>query len=82
MSTFGSKFMAIKHCCEYLNGLRYKLRMMGVPVNNPYYGTHLCQNWCWGKSQMQLLTTSVHGIHGNGYEPIRFDDKGSPFRGE
>ena len=24
--------MAMKQCCEYLRGLRYKLRMMGIPV--------------------------------------------------
>ena len=31
-SAFGSEFMAMKQCCEYLRGLRYKLRMMGIPV--------------------------------------------------
>ncbi len=30
-SSFGSEFVAMKHCCEYLRGLRYKLRMMGIP---------------------------------------------------
>jgi hypothetical protein len=24
-SSFGSEFVAMKHCCEYLRGLRYKL---------------------------------------------------------
>ena len=28
-STFGSEFIAMKQCCEYMRGLRYKLRMMG-----------------------------------------------------
>jgi len=39
-SSFGSEFMAMKHCLEYLRGLRYKLRMMGIPfVGNAYvYG--------------------------------------------
>ena len=32
-SSFGSEFVAMKQCCEYLRGLRYKLRMMGIPVN-------------------------------------------------
>ena len=32
-SSFGSEFMAMKQCCEYLRGLRYKLRMMGIPVD-------------------------------------------------
>ncbi len=27
----------MKQCCEYLRGLRYKLRMMGIPVNGPCY---------------------------------------------
>ena len=30
-SSFGSEFCAMKLCCEYLRGLRYKLRMMGIP---------------------------------------------------
>ncbi len=29
-SSFGSEFVAMKQCCEYLRGLRYKLRMMGT----------------------------------------------------
>ena len=31
-STFGSEFVAMKQCCEYVRGMRYKLRMMGIPV--------------------------------------------------
>ena len=31
-STFGSEFIAMKQCCEYLRGLRYNLSMMGIPV--------------------------------------------------
>ena len=27
----------MKQCCEYLRGLRYKLRMMGIPVDGPAY---------------------------------------------
>ena len=34
-SSFGSEFMAMKACCEYIRGLRYKLRMLGIPVNGP-----------------------------------------------
>ena len=37
MSSFGSEFITMKQCCEYLHGLRYKLRMMGIPVNGPCY---------------------------------------------
>ena len=29
--------MAMKQCCEYLRGLRYKLRMMGIPVEGPSF---------------------------------------------
>jgi hypothetical protein len=36
-SSFGSEFVAMKQCCEYLRGLRYKLRMMGFPCDNPVY---------------------------------------------
>jgi hypothetical protein len=36
-STFGSEFVAMKHCCEYIRGLRYKLRMMGIPCEDPSF---------------------------------------------
>ena len=36
-STFGSEFLAMKACCEYLRGLRYKLRMMGIPLEHPCF---------------------------------------------
>ena len=36
-NSFGSEFVAMRQCCEYLKGLRYKLRMMGIPVNNPCF---------------------------------------------
>jgi len=36
-SSFGSEFAAMKQCTEYIRGLRYKLRMMGIPVNGPSY---------------------------------------------
>ena len=54
-SSFGSEFIAMKQCCEYVRGLRYKLRMMGIPIelttcvlgDNKYvlcnnYKTHSC----------------------------------------
>jgi hypothetical protein len=34
-SSFGSEFVAMKQCCEYLRGLRYKLRMMEIAVSGP-----------------------------------------------
>ena len=36
-SSFGSEFMAMKHCTEYVRGLRYKLRMMGIPCIGPTF---------------------------------------------
>ncbi len=36
-SSFGSEFCAMKQCTEYIRGLRYKLRMMGIPVEDPAY---------------------------------------------
>ena len=36
-SSFGSEFMTMKHCCEYIRGLPYKLRMMGIYFNGPAY---------------------------------------------
>ena len=50
-SSFGSEFCAMKQCCEYLRGLRYKLRMMGIPVNNPCF--------IYGDNQSVLWNTSV-----------------------
>ena len=34
-SSFGSEFVAMKQCCEYIRGLRYKVRMMDIPVEGP-----------------------------------------------
>ena len=36
-STFVSEFTAIKQSCEYIRGLRYKLRMMGITCEDPAY---------------------------------------------
>ena len=43
--------MAMKQCCEYVRGLRYKLRMMGIPVTNPTF--------VYGDNQSVLWNTSV-----------------------
>jgi hypothetical protein len=34
-SLFGSEFIAMKQCTEYVRGLRYKLRMMGIICEGP-----------------------------------------------
>ena len=36
-SVFGSEFVAMKTAMESARGLRYKLRMMGVPIAGPTY---------------------------------------------
>jgi hypothetical protein len=36
-SVFGAEFVALKTVMETLRGLRYKLRMMGIPVDGPSY---------------------------------------------
>ena len=36
-SSFGSELSAMKTAVELLEGLRYKLRMMGVPIDGPAY---------------------------------------------
>jgi len=50
-SSFGSEFTAMKHCCEYLRGLRYKLRMMGIPCEGPSY--------IQGDNQSVLANTTI-----------------------
>ena len=41
----------MRQCCEYIRGLRYKLRMMGIPVNNPAF--------LYGDNQSVLWNTTV-----------------------
>ena len=41
-STFGSEFVALKNATELVAGLRYKLTMMGVPIDGPT--RFLCDN--------------------------------------
>ena len=36
-SSLGSEFIAMKQYCEFVHGLRYKLRMIGIPVNEPTF---------------------------------------------
>jgi hypothetical protein len=49
-SSFGSEFIAMKQVCEYIRGLRYKLRMMGIPVDLPTF--------VFGDNQSVLTNTS------------------------
>jgi hypothetical protein len=50
-TSFGSEFVAMKQLCEYLRGLRYKLRMMGIPCKGPVYIS--------GDNQSVLANTSI-----------------------
>ena len=50
-STFGSEFTAMKQCCEYLRGLKYKLRMMGIPCEGPAF--------IQGDNQSVLVNTTI-----------------------
>ena len=34
-SIFGDNFVATKHEMEIISGLRYKLKMMGIPLSRP-----------------------------------------------
>ena len=50
-STFGSEFNAMKLCTEYIRGLRYKLRMMGIDRSSPAI--------LYGDNQSVLANTTV-----------------------
>jgi hypothetical protein len=52
-STFGSKFVALKQATEYIHGLRYKLRMMGITVDEPAF--------VFGDNQLVLVNTTAPG---------------------
>ena len=44
-------FIALKTCCEYIRGLRYKLRMMGIPMNGHTY--------IYGDNKLVLSNASI-----------------------
>ena len=50
-SYFGSKFCAMKQATEYVKVFRYKLRMMGIPVENPTF--------IFGDNQSVLSNTTM-----------------------
>ena len=50
-SSFGSEFMAMKACCEYLRGFKYRLQMMGIPCEGPSY--------VYGDNQSVLCNTTM-----------------------
>ena len=50
-SSFGSELTAMKQCTEYVRGLRYKLRMMGIACTEPTF--------IYGDNQAVLANSSV-----------------------
>jgi hypothetical protein len=50
-STFGSEFVAMKQATEYVHGLRFKLRMFGITVDEPAF--------VFGDNQSVLANTSA-----------------------
>merc|ERR1712115_148961 len=66
-SSFGSEFMALKTGTEYLRGLRYKLRAMGIPVTKPVfiYGDNksVLHNTAGPDSQLKKKSNSVAYHH-------------------
>ena len=53
-STFGSEFVAMRTLVEILLGLRYKLRMFGIPIDGPC--TVFCDNQAVTNSTMNADT--------------------------
>jgi hypothetical protein len=68
-SVFGAEFVAMKHGIETLRGLRYKIRMMGIPSPGPtyIYGDNKSQvtNSSRPKSTLKKKCNSIcyHAIH-------------------
>jgi hypothetical protein len=49
-SVFGAEFVAVKHGIKMLRGLRYKIRLMGIPLSGPTY--------IYGDNQSQVTNSS------------------------
>ena len=49
-SSFGSEFITMKQCCEYVPGLCYIFFMMTIPIDPPTY--------IFGDNQFVLVNTS------------------------
>ena len=53
-STFGSEFVAMKQATEHVRGLCYKLRMMGIKVDEPVF--------VFGDSKLVLCNTAAPAL--------------------
>ena len=68
-STFGSEFTAMKTGIELIEGLRYKLRMFGVPIEGP---TNIyCDNEAVYKSTVMPESTLKKKHHSIAYHRCR-----------
>ena len=57
-SAFSSEFIAMKHCIEDIEHLRFKLRMFGVPLSDDCPETHvLCDNESLVKNSSHVEST-------------------------
>jgi hypothetical protein len=69
LSVFGAEFVAMKLGVEALQGIRYKLRMMGVPIAGPTYvygdNMSVIHNTQWPESTLKKKNLSIcyHAVH-------------------
>ena len=59
-AVFGSEFVAMTHGVETLRGLRYKIHMMGVPIDGPtyFYGGNMSVIFNTSQPESQLKKKS------------------------
>jgi hypothetical protein len=57
MSAFSSEFIAMKHCIEDIEQLRFKLRMFGIPIENDEPTYILCDNEAVVKNSSNVEST-------------------------
>ena len=68
-SVFGAEFVVLKHGIEHVRGIRYKLRMVGVPLSGPtdVYGDNMSviKNTQHPESTLRKKSNSIcyHTIH-------------------
>ena len=56
-SAFSSEFIAMKHCIEDIEQLRFKLRMFGIPIENDEPTYILCDNEAVLKNSSNVEST-------------------------
>ena len=70
-STFSREFIAMKVCVEHITALRFKLKMLGVPVNDPT--KVLCDNESVVKNS-SLLASTLNKKHSSiAYHSVRWN---------